>query len=212
MALSLKAVIFDFDGTIANTYPVLKEILDELMPQMGYKQFSETEWQKFRETGTKELLKSTKISLVKLMIMVKRMQSELNRRLSEVEPFEGIKEVTDQLKKRGIVVGIISSDTKKNILEFLNKEEMEVDCLMTGTNLFGKDKLINKYLKQRGLASNEVIYVGDEIRDVEACKRVGVKVAAVTWGFNSKEALKKSQPDYLVDRPKDLMTVVLQSN
>lgn len=136
------------------------------------------------------------------------MQEELNSRLSGVKPFEGIKEVMIEIKKRGIEVGIISSDTKKNILEFLEKEKMEVDYLMTGNNLFGKDKLINKYLKQRGLEREEVIYLGDEIRDVEACRRVGVKVAAVTWGFNSKEALIRLQPDWVIEKPAELMTVL----
>jgi HAD superfamily hydrolase (TIGR01549 family) len=142
------------------------------------------------------------------MFLVKRMQEELNSRLSGVKPFEGIKEVMIEIKKRGIEVGIISSDTKKNILEFLEKEKMEVDYLMTGNNLFGKDKLINKYLKQRGLEREEVIYLGDEIRDVEACRRVGVKVAAVTWGFNSKEALIRLQPDWVIEKPAELMTVL----
>lgn len=58
------------------------------------------------------------------------------------------------------------------------------------------------------MISHEVIYVGDETRDVEAAKKVGVKVIAVTWGINSEKILRKQNPDYLIVKPKELIEVL----
>ena len=57
-------------------------------------------------------------------------------------------------------------------------------------------------------ASFFVEVVGDEVRDVEAAQKAGVDVAAVTWGFQSSEALADLAPTYLIHHPMDLLGLV----
>ena len=59
------------------------------------------------------------------------------------------------------------------------------------------------------LSKSDVYFVGDEVRDIEAGKKAGIKTIAVSWGYNTKDALAKEQPDYIIDTPLDLKTVVL---
>jgi phosphoglycolate phosphatase len=63
-------------------------------------------------------------------------------------------------------------------------------------------------LKQQNLRLEQAIYVGDEIRDIEAAKRSNIKVIAVSWGFNSKEILAQHEPDFLIDEPKQLKEAI----
>ncbi len=56
--------------------------------------------------------------------------------------------------------------------------------------------------------SEEVIYVGDETRDIEAAKKINSKVIAVSWGFNTKEALARHNPDFLIHQPSELLDVM----
>ena len=51
---------------------------------------------------------------------------------------------------------------------------------------------------------DEIIYVGDEMRDIEASKKVGIPVIAVSWGLNKREALESFKPDQMAHSPKDL--------
>ncbi|MNF15821.1 Pyrophosphatase PpaX [compost metagenome] len=50
--------------------------------------------------------------------------------------------------------------------------------------------------------------MGDELRDVQACKRIGVKVAAVTWGYDSVKLLTEAEPDYLCEAPVDILGLI----
>ena len=69
-------------------------------------------------------------------------------------------------------------------------------------------------MKINKLTPEEVIYVGDETRDIEASKTIPIKVIAVSWGFNSAEALAKQNPDFLIQKPSELLKVMgnLQHN
>ena len=53
-----------------------------------------------------------------------------------------------------------------------------------------------------------MLYIGDELRDVKASQKAGVPIAAVTWGFNSRQSLAAAKPDYLFDRPADFLTLL----
>ncbi|MEO1184701.1 MAG: HAD hydrolase-like protein, partial [Cyanobacteria bacterium J06636_27] len=74
--------------------------------------------------------------------------------------------------------------------------------------IFGKTTIINNVLKQKQIKTQEVIYVGDETRDIEASKKAQIKICSVTWGFNSEEALAKEHPDFLIHHPRELVEVV----
>jgi phosphoglycolate phosphatase-like HAD superfamily hydrolase len=75
-------------------------------------------------------------------------------------------------------------------------------------NLFGKSGALDKMLKKYKLHKPDVLYVGDEVRDIEACKKVGVDIVSVTWGFNSREVLEKYQPNKLVGTPEELLQCI----
>ena len=82
------------------------------------------------------------------------------------------------------------------------------DFIYSGTILFGKSKAINKFLKQENIKPEAVIYVGDEIRDIEAARRSEIKVIAVSWGFNSEQVLAELHPDYLIQNPAELIDAI----
>ena len=75
-----------------------------------------------------------------------------------------------------------------------------------------KTKIINNVLRQKQIKTQEVIYVGDETRDIEASKKANVKICSVTWGFNSEEALAKENPDFLIHHPRELVEIVKNDN
>ena len=54
------------------------------------------------------------------------------------------------------------------------------------------------------------MYIGDELRDVKASQKAGIPIAAVTWGFNSRESLAASEPDFLFDQPVDFLRLLTE--
>ena len=78
-----------------------------------------------------------------------------------------------------------------------------------GHGIFGKDKAIKEVIKKYKFTANELIYIGDETRDIEAAKKSKVKVIAVGWGFNSPEVLIAHQPDFFVETPRELVEAII---
>lgn len=124
-----------------------------------------------------------------------------------------MKEALIDLKNAGHHLGIITSNSKDNVTEFLKVNELDnlFEFIYSGITIFGKTTIINNVLRQKQLKLEEVIYVGDETRDIEASKKSNIKVIAVTWGFNSPEVLAKQKPNYLIHHPSELLEVVNNS-
>ena len=73
-----------------------------------------------------------------------------------------------------------------------------------------KDKVIKRVLKHERLDPSSAIYVGDEVRDIEAAKRLGMPCAAVAWGYNSDVLLASYAPMVVVRTPKQLEKVLTE--
>ncbi len=104
----------------------------------------------------------------------------------------------------------ILSSNKQEIIELeLNKNNLNIfEAVYSSSSLFKKDKSIKKLLKLFKLEIENVFYVGDEVRDIEACKAINVKIISVTWGFNSKQILSLYNPEYLIDTPVELLEIM----
>lgn len=203
-------IIFDFDGTIANTPPHISKIVDQLAGRFGYKNIKGKDIVRLlRKEKIQEIFKKFKISVFKLPFVVKRVRLELNKDIESVKPERGIKAAILKLRKMGYGLGILSSNSKVNVSRFLRKNKLDFfDFIYSGSSIFGKDKTIKNLLRKRHLKPEEIIYVGDETRDIEAARKIKIKIIAVTWGFNSKSLLKKEKPDFLVDKPSEIIRVV----
>jgi phosphoglycolate phosphatase len=208
--MTQKVIIFDFDGTIADTVDALVSITNSLAQRFGYIPISREELSILRNLTSREILKYSGISAFKVPFLVKRVKSELKNKIKDLKPIPGIREALIALRNQGHRLGIITSNSKENVTEFLQVNELEnlFEFIHSGVTIFGKTTIINNLLRQKQLKTQEVIYVGDETRDVESSKKANIKVIAVTWGFNSQEALAKEKPDFLIHEPQELVEVI----
>lgn len=198
-------LVFDFDGTIADSLPGFIEVFNKLAPRYGYKELIDEQITRLRNKSAKEIIKELNISLFKLPFLVRIARNELYKMIHTTLPIKGIEKAIQELKKEGFSVGILSSNSEKTIQTFLEKYNLPLfDFTYSGSSLFGKDKVLKKLLRDMSLQNTDVIYIGDELRDIEAARKSNVRVASVSWGFNSREALKQAKPDYLIDTPEDL--------
>ncbi|BAY26119.1 phosphoglycolate phosphatase [Calothrix sp. NIES-2100] len=208
--MTQKVIIFDFDGTIADTLDALVGIANRLALEFGYVQITPQELGLLRNLTSREIIRYSGISVLKIPFLVKKVKSELKNKIHEFKPIPGIKEALIELKEDGYKLGIITSNSKDNVTEFLQINDLAslFDFIYSGVTIFGKTTIINNVLRQKQLKPQQVIYVGDETRDIEASKKANIKVIAVTWGFNSPEVLARQKPDFLIHNPSELLTVV----
>lgn len=200
--------IFDFDGTIADSLHMGIDLYNNhIAKKLRCKKIEKNEIEDLKEKNTYKLLKDHDINLIKLPILLFRLKKLMSQKMEEIPPIDGIKEVLISLNKMGYKMGILTSNNNKNVENFLNHYELRniFEFIYSEKNIFGKDKAINKIIKIEKL--DKIIYVGDETRDIEACKKVEVPIVSVGWGFNTSANLKKYDPDYLIEDPKELLMI-----
>lgn len=203
----MKHVIFDFDGTLVDSLPVVIKIFHQVVPDFP---LPESELAKLREMPPREILKYSGIPywrLPKLMIQGKRL---LGQHLDELKVFPGIHQVIESLHQAGYQISVVSSNSEDNIRKVLKREGIEqyFAGVYGNVGLFTKTRAFKVVLRDQQATAAEAIYVGDEVRDIEAAHKGNIPIISVTWGYNGEAILKKYQPTYLAHTPTELLKII----
>lgn len=205
----IKNLIFDLDGTIADDMDEFFDIFNKLSKKYGYQKIDKGLVEKFKHKGAQWLLKNIKIPTWKIPFLISESRNMLNKTIENIKPIKGMSGVLKSLSNDNLTLGILTTNTNTNVKRFLNKNNLDVfNFIYSRSSLFGKHKIITNILKKHHLKKGETCYVGDEDRDIEAAKKAGVKSAAVTWGFNTKTRLISLNPDFLINKPSDILKIV----
>ncbi len=198
-----KYIVFDFDGTLADTFGVIKEIAQR---EYG---LTEEDFEIIREEGLWDLIKSPTVSLRNITKMAFIGIKSKMEDITDIELFPDVVEVLKTLKK-DYRLGIVSSNSSENIVKTLKKNGVEdlFDFVYSDSSFFSKHLVLKRMCKRYGMKVNEVIYIGDEDRDIIASKKNKIKSVAVSWGFNSVDNLMRESPDFLVKNPKEILEKV----
>ena len=133
-------LIFDFDGTIADTLSAIIRLVNEHAKEFNIKPLADTDVDELRGMSNLEIIKKYKVPLVKVPYLVLRAQKELNQRIGEMSLFPGVKELVLDLKRRGIRMGILTSNSRENVQKFLRAQVLDVfDFIHAEQNFFGKN-------------------------------------------------------------------------
>lgn len=206
-----KVLIFDFDGTVADTFEAGVRILNKLAPEFGYRVLQDEEVQKAKGMGTRQLMRFLGIKMTQMSRLARRGSQELTLCMPSMESFPDMPETLRTLHAAGYVLGIVTSNTEANVSIFLQKHGL--DCfsfVQCSSKLMGKAHEFRGLLKRLQLQPHEVLSIGDEKRDIEAAHKVGIRIAAVTWGYNSPESLRELNPDYVFEQPRELVSFLEQ--
>jgi phosphoglycolate phosphatase len=206
----VNVIIFDFDGTIADSFGTFVAITNRLAIEYGFPTLGPEEVQHFRSLSSREIIRQAKVPRIRLPFFLRRFRREFNSEVCNLQPIAGMKEALLALKHRGDRLGIVSSNSEENVRSFLKTQGLEAlfDFVGGGLPLFGKEKILRQIIRKNHLNPARVIYVGDETRDVEAARKTEIKVIAVGWGFNTSQALARHQPDFLIQHPNQLVEVL----
>lgn len=202
-------LVFDFDGTLADTMTAYGEAWNIVAESMGLKQITPDEISRLRDQKPGDILRYLGLSRLRLPLAAKRMRQELNKNIESLQCVPGMKETLARLKTRYNSLGILTSNSKENVNAFLKNRDLEVfDFIYSGSRIFGKSVILKFLLKKHKLAPKDVVYICDEVRDIEAARKVKIKAVAVSWGFNSGLILEKERPEALVHEPGELVEVL----
>jgi HAD superfamily hydrolase (TIGR01549 family) len=206
--MAQRTLVFDFDGTLANSFDAILQLANALAPEFGYRPARTDEIELLRASSYQAIATQLGIAWHKIPQIVVRMHSELRRNMNALQTFDGLPEVLSELESRGHVLGILTSNSRENVERFLAARDLDhFDFIVSSPSVWGKENRLRTLLHRRGLRPQDVLYVGDEVRDIEATRPLQVGMIAVAWGFSAHALLAAHAPDYLVREPADLLTI-----
>lgn len=203
----MAAIIFDFDGTISDSFEYIVDFLAEeaQLPPLTADQKRELRGRSMAAIGRKFGL-----SWWRLLRLFFKGRRNMHEAISKVKPFGGMPDVIKKLHAEGHELFIVSHNTVANVHAFLHHYNLHTFFLEIygGVGLFGKAPALRKLLKDQKIEKENALYIGDEIRDVQASKSIGLRVITVTWGFARPADLNALRPTASANEPADLIRIL----
>lgn len=204
-----KILIFDFDGTIADSLGVLLRAYASLAEELSLKELSYKDIDTLRNLPPQEILKFVGVPLYRLPEFLLKGRAKYKEFMGDLEPIPGIPFALIELQKK-YQMHIMTSNDQDIVLSFLNTHKISCfESVTSERNIFGKDTSLKKVMGQLNVLPQEVLYIGDEVRDIEACQKIGVDICSVSWGLNTYGILKKHDPTHLLKQPQELLSLLI---
>ena len=202
-------LIFDFDGTIADTFNLYIDVMRKIYREYNFKYIDDDDIELCRAMTSKEIIQYLGISPLQIPMIAHRIRGDFTQRMKEQKIFTGVDSVLESLKQEGHKLFILSSNSEENINIFLGLNNItQFDAVFSKSSIFGKSGIIKKIINKNKFIADDVYYIGDETRDIEAAKKINIKSIAVTWGYNNRKALLDKNPDYIIDKPQQLLALL----
>ena len=185
-------VLFDFDGTLADTFETGAALINEFAGRFGYKTI---DFAKNRNLSARELVKFSGVRWWQIPRLVRFFRKESARNAYNIQPCQGVPEMLRNISQSADL-GILTTNTTHAVECFLRNHNLEsyFGYVKTGVPLFGKRRALGSAVRLLQKKYTLILYVGDEIRDIEACRAAGVEIISVSWGFNAHEVLAEANP------------------
>jgi phosphoglycolate phosphatase len=203
----MATIIFDFDGTIANTFDFAVEFLSR---EGGKYPLNKDQKEALHGLSMARIARKMGIPWHRLPGLFFKGRHQMSPAMQHVEPFDGILDVIRQLHAKRHKIFILSTNTTRNINKFLRRHDMEryFEHVYGGVGMFGKAPALRRLLREQHIETRKAIYVGDELRDIMAAQSIGVRVIAVSWGFARATDLKAQGLTGLARSTRDIIRIV----
>ncbi|WP_156312127.1 HAD hydrolase-like protein [Methylobacterium platani] len=207
---SVRLVILDFDGTLADTFPWFARVLPGVADRYGFRRPSPDEVETLRALDARGVMRHLAVPGWKLPLIARHMHGLAARDAGGLALFPGIPALLARLKAGGIALAVVSSNREDVVRRVLGPDCTGlIDRYACGAALFGKARRFRAVLRGSGVAPARVLCLGDELRDHHAATRAGLAFAAVTWGYTRAEALAAAGPAHLFATPAAVAAALL---
>jgi len=199
--------LFDFDGVLADSLDLYAEAVARCLERIGTPIVKNREdYLAFFEGNFYESMAAKGVDLVAFAGAAKEILPGID--YDAMKPFAGLIPVLEALQKDNLLA-VISSNGFQTISKMLERFGFDrfFQEILGSDFLFSKKDKIAHALSKYGIDHKRTFYIGDTTGDILEAREAGVRTVAVTWGWHSREKLVAAHPDFLVDRPEDLLQI-----
>lgn len=194
--MKYQLAIFDFDGTLADSFPWAISVVNDYADRYKFKRVELADHAELRNYDARKLMKHLGVRMWRVPGMARDVRKRMAREIDQIPLFPGVDEMLRSLAKAGIVLSVVSSNSEANVRAVLGVDNTALFTLFDcGASVFGKPRKLKSVMKKCGVAPETAILIGDEIRDAHAARKVGMAFGGVAWGYTNPEALLAVNPD-----------------
>jgi phosphoglycolate phosphatase len=205
-----KLVLFDLDGTLANSLEIGLNAMNRLRYVFGYKHLDKNDPRLRQISGPDFVKVFLGLNTTQALAWIILLKWLVGRQAHNIRLFAGILPMMRTLKKN-VPVGIVTSAPRRYTQIILKNGKLPAfDVFETNVKYLAKDVRIAKILKRKGLKPRQVLYVGDELRDAQACAKVGVPFLAVDWGKDHADVFRGHPKVGVVAKPSEILRYVVK--
>ncbi len=203
--VSYRLLIFDFDGTLADSFPVFLEHMAQMIEHFGLRPIEPQSLDQLRTRSARELISDFGIPAWKVPLVVRYMRRLMAAHTSRTPLFARVPEMLQRLSEN-ITLAVVSSNSEANIRAILGPENSKrIRAYACGASLFGKAAKFRRVLKRTGVPAYETLAIGDEIRDLESAREAGIAFGAVSWGYTHVDAFRNYSPAFVFRHPDEIL-------
>ncbi|KYG19577.1 HAD family hydrolase [Bradyrhizobium sp. AT1] len=193
-------VIFDLDGTLADSFPWFLRTINDIADRFSFRRVADEDIESLRHASTREILSRLEVPLWKLPAIARHARRLKAEAASEISLFAGVEAMLRTLADNGVQLALVTSDSEANAREKLGEAAALFSHFDCAASLFGKPAKFRRVIRRAGVEPAQVIAIGDEVRDIEAARAVGIACGAVCWGYAAPAALRALGPDHVFER------------
>jgi phosphoglycolate phosphatase len=199
-------VIFDFDGTLSDSGHWFLSIVDDLAERFRFRSVHPDEVEGLRKRTTREVIDHLGISRWKLPLIARHVRTRFGRNTDQIYLFDGARDMLRAISETNVRMFVCSSNSEANVRAVLGPEDCaRIERFFCGSGLFGKVRKFRQAIKASGLPPSAILSIGDETRDIDAARAVGIGAGAVLWGYANPEMLLAMKPDATFANPQDVI-------
>ncbi len=207
--MKYRLAIFDFDGTLADSFPFFIRVFNQLAEQHGFKGIEPELVPIYRHYSPRQMMELVGMPAWKLPFVAKSFISLMKQNAVSIPLFEQVGDMLLHLANQGVTLAVVTSNSYENVSRILGPANMElIHHFECGMSIFGKPSRIQKVLKKTGIPGHEAIYIGDQVPDLEAAHKAKVAFGAVAWGYGTIESLREHAPEEEFDSVSDIKRIV----
>lgn len=202
-----RLVIFDFDGTLADSWPWFMANVGGVIERHGLRRIDPAEIETLRGLTSREVIARFGVRFWQMPLIARDMRKRVAADAGAIPLFAGVPDMLRAVSDAGAAIAIVTSNGEETVRAVLGPSASLVGHFVCGIGLFGKARKFDRLRRKLGLARADVLCVGDEQRDVEATRKAGLAAGAVLWGYANADALGAANPDFTFATMEELRAV-----
>ena len=205
-----RLAIFDFDGTLADSFPLIIEMMNDVADRFAFRRVADGELDELRLCDAREIMRRLGVKRWKLPMIARYVRARLAVDVAKIGLFPGADEMLSRLSSEGVKLTVVSANGEDTIRTVLGARNTPmIQGFAAGVSLFGKRSKLIRMAKLTGVARHETIVIGDETRDLDAARAAGMAFGAVSWGATRGHVLGARGADFVFERMEQVAPAVL---